>query len=269
MWMPPVVAILPASILVVMPPRESSEPDAPAIASISGVMRSTSGISLALRAVLRRRVVEPVDVGEQHQQVRARHRGDARREAIVVAIADLVGGDGVVLVDHRHAAPFEQLGDRAARVEIAAPLLGVAERQQDLPGRNAVAAERLGPGARERDLPDRGGGLASSSLSGPRGSLSTARPSAIAPDDTTRMSRFSPCSCRDVVGERGQPVLVHAAGRGIDQQRRADLDDDAAEIGEARGLARHDFYLRQGTGRRSGPTMLKTLSTSPPYKHVN
>ena len=47
MWMPPVVAILPASILVVMPPRDSSEPDAPAIASISGVMRSTSGMRLA------------------------------------------------------------------------------------------------------------------------------------------------------------------------------------------------------------------------------
>ena len=35
----------------------------------------------------------------------------------------------------------------------------------------------------------------SSSFSGPRGSFSTARPSAIAPDDTTRMSRFSLCSC--------------------------------------------------------------------------
>ena len=41
------VAILPASILVCMPPRESSEPAAPAIASIAGVMRSTSGTSLA------------------------------------------------------------------------------------------------------------------------------------------------------------------------------------------------------------------------------
>src|SRR3954466_11946968 len=33
----------------------------------------------------------------------------------------------------------------------------------------------------------------SSSLSGPIGSFSTERPSAIAPDDTTRMSRFSAC----------------------------------------------------------------------------
>ena len=126
MWVPAVVAILPASILVVMPPRDSSEPDAPAIASISGVMRSTSGMSLAFDAVLRRRVVEPVDVGEQHQQVGARHGGDARGEPVVVAVADLVGGDGVVLVDHRHAAPFQQLADGRARVEIAAALLGVA-----------------------------------------------------------------------------------------------------------------------------------------------
>ena len=44
---PALVAILPASILVSMPPRDSSEPDAPAIASISGVMRGTTGTRLA------------------------------------------------------------------------------------------------------------------------------------------------------------------------------------------------------------------------------
>ena len=48
MWMPLTVAILPASILVRMPPRESSDPAAPAIASISGVMRGTSGMRFAL-----------------------------------------------------------------------------------------------------------------------------------------------------------------------------------------------------------------------------
>jgi len=47
MWVPPAVAILAASILVCMPPRESSEPAAPAMASIAGVMRSTSGTSCA------------------------------------------------------------------------------------------------------------------------------------------------------------------------------------------------------------------------------
>ena len=47
MWVPARVAILPASILVCMPPRESSEPAAPAMASISGVIWLTSGMSLA------------------------------------------------------------------------------------------------------------------------------------------------------------------------------------------------------------------------------
>src|SRR5262249_36132923 len=47
MWVPAVVAILPASILVSMPPRDNSDPLAPAIASISALMRSTPGTSLA------------------------------------------------------------------------------------------------------------------------------------------------------------------------------------------------------------------------------
>src|SRR5665213_1483 len=47
MWVPAVVAILAASILVRMPPRDSSDSAAPAIASISAVTDSTIGISLA------------------------------------------------------------------------------------------------------------------------------------------------------------------------------------------------------------------------------
>ena len=48
MWVPAAVAIFAASILVRMPPRDSSEPAAPAIATISGVMRSTSGTAFAV-----------------------------------------------------------------------------------------------------------------------------------------------------------------------------------------------------------------------------
>ena len=43
MCVPAVVAILPASILVSMPPRAVSDSLTPAIASISGVMRATTG----------------------------------------------------------------------------------------------------------------------------------------------------------------------------------------------------------------------------------
>ena len=109
MWVPPAVAILPASILVRMPPRDSSDAAPPAIASISGVMRSTTGMCRAAGIGCGRRGVEPVDVGEQHQQVGADHGGDARGEPVVVAVADLAGGDGVVLVDDGHGAQLEQL----------------------------------------------------------------------------------------------------------------------------------------------------------------
>ena len=90
-----------ASILVRMPPRDNSEAAPPAIASISGVIRSTTGRSLARCVLGRRGIVEAGDVGQEDQEVRAHHRGDARGKTIVVAVADLAGGDRVVLVDDR------------------------------------------------------------------------------------------------------------------------------------------------------------------------
>ena len=63
----------------------------------------------------RRRRVEPGvggeqagRVGEQHEQVGADEVGDEGGEAVVVAEADLVVGDGVVLVDDGHDAEVEQ-----------------------------------------------------------------------------------------------------------------------------------------------------------------
>ena len=53
-------------------------------------------------------VVQPVDVGQQHQRVGVHEVRDQRREPVVVAEPDLVGGDGVVLVDDRHDAELEQ-----------------------------------------------------------------------------------------------------------------------------------------------------------------
>src|SRR4029077_2239751 len=95
--------------------------------------------------------------------------GDAGRQPIVVAIANFSGRDRVVLVDHRHSAPFEELGNGGARVEIAAAFFGVAEGYQDLSSPDAVAAERLRPGAGERDLADRGGRLTVLGLERPGG----------------------------------------------------------------------------------------------------
>jgi hypothetical protein len=41
----------------------------------------------------------------------------------------------------------------------------------------------------------------------------------------------------DVLRQRGEPFFLRASGIRVDKQRRADLDDDAAKVREARGFA--------------------------------
>ena len=113
-----------------------------------------------------RRVIKPVDIGQQDQQIGARHGGDARGEAVIVAIADFVGRNRVVLVDHGHRAPFQKLGDGRAGVEIAAALLGVLQCHKNLSGADAVSAKHLRPDPRQRDLAHRSGALAFLELQG-------------------------------------------------------------------------------------------------------
>jgi hypothetical protein len=138
-------------------------------------MRSTTGMKMALGSDCGGARVKPVDVGKQHQQIGAHHRGDAGGEPVIVAIADFAGRDRVVLIDHRHGAELEQRADRRAGIEIAAPLLGVAERQQDLAGGSAIA-EYFRPGPRERDLADSGRGLALFELQRALGQAENAAP---------------------------------------------------------------------------------------------
>ena len=73
---------------------------------------------LGVAPVARRRVVKPVDVGEQHQEIGARHGGDAGGEAIIVPIADFRRRDRVVLIDHRHGAQRQKPRQAFARIEI-------------------------------------------------------------------------------------------------------------------------------------------------------
>jgi hypothetical protein len=91
----------------------------------------------------RRCGVEPIDVREQHQKVRADHGGNTGCKAIVVAIADLAGRHCVVLVDHGHGPHFKELQRRGAGVEIAPPLLRVREGHEDLPGGDAMVRQHL------------------------------------------------------------------------------------------------------------------------------
>ena len=69
---------------------------------------------------------------------RRRHLRHPRGQAVVVAVADLGGRHRVVLVDDRHRAQRQQRVEGAARIQIAAALLGVARGQQNLRHRDVV-----------------------------------------------------------------------------------------------------------------------------------
>ena len=101
-------------------------------------------------------VVEPLDVGEQHDEVRVHHHADERGQRVVVAEADLLDRGGVVLVDDRHDPHLEQALERAAREDVRLTVPRVVAREQDLRDRHAVRAHDLVVRADETDLPDRG-----------------------------------------------------------------------------------------------------------------
>ncbi len=180
--------------------------------------------------------VEPVDVGEQHQQIGARHGGDAGGEPVVVAIANLGGGDGVVLVDHRHGAQIEQAAERGAGVEITAALFRVGQGQQDLAGGERVMAERLGPGAGQRDLSDRGGGLALLEAQRARGQAEDGAPQGDRARGDDEHIRAALMQIGEVLGESGEPGLTQATAVAVDEEARADLHHDATELVQRRRL---------------------------------
>ena len=78
-------------------------------------------------------------IGEEHQQIRPDEMGDERSQAIVVAEADLVIGDGVVLVHDGHDAELEQPPERLAGMQVAPSMSEIERGQQHLAD---VKAER-------------------------------------------------------------------------------------------------------------------------------
>ena len=186
------------------------------------------------RIVARVGRVKAVDIGQQHQHVGARHLRDAGGEAIIVAKADLGSGDRVVLVDDRHGAEAEQLGEGGAGIEMAASLLGVFQGQQDLRHRDAVASQRLLIGMRKTDLAGRRRGLLFLETQG-----ATAQAEMAAPD-RDRAGRDDDdllppsAAAREIIDQRVEPGAVDLAIL-ADQEGRADLDDQPLGLGQGRG----------------------------------
>jgi endonuclease-3 len=73
-------------------------------------------------------------VGQDDQRIGFDQVGHQRAQGVVVAELDLVGDDGVVLVDDRDHAQAQQGGQRRARVQVAFAVGQVGVRQQHLRG---------------------------------------------------------------------------------------------------------------------------------------
>ena len=131
---PPRRARSAAASLVLMPPVPSPLRLPPARARRSSSMCSTSGMSWRVGVAARVGGEQAGLVGEHQQQVGLHQVGHQRRQVVVVAQLDLVGGDGVVLVDDRHDALGQQRLQGVARVEVAAAVVQIG-RGSAAPGR--------------------------------------------------------------------------------------------------------------------------------------
>jgi hypothetical protein len=73
--------------------------------------------------------------------------------------SNVFGGDAVILVNDGDDAERQQPVERRRGVEIAAAILEIIERHENLRGAQSFATEQFGPDLRQRDLPGRSGSL--------------------------------------------------------------------------------------------------------------
>ena len=213
--MPAAAAMRAASTLVTMPPVPT--PALPALpiwtcAMSSGPRTSSMREVPGLAGVA---VVEAVDVGEQDEQVGADEVGDEGGEPVVVAEADLVGGDGVVLVDDGERAHGEELVEGAVGVAVVGAAAGVVGGEQDLSDAYAVAGEGGGVAGDEEALADAGGGLLAGEVLGAaaQSERGEAGGDGAGGDEDDLLLAAAACLGEDV-DEGVDPVRVEAAGGG-------------------------------------------------------
>ena len=148
-------AILAAASFDAIPPLPRSLPTPPAIASSVWSTSTISSMSDASASNRGSPVSRPGLVGEQDQQVGADQVGDEGGHAVVVAEADLVVGDGVVLVDHRHDPELEQAGQGRPGVQVLLADHEVERREQDLAADQPALGQRGVVDPHQAALPDR------------------------------------------------------------------------------------------------------------------
>ena len=151
-----------------MPPLPRAVPAPPASALERGVDLDDLLDERRVFVLLRIGGEEPGGVGEHHERVRVEQVGDERGEEVVVAVADLVVGDRVVLVHDREHAEVEQALQRLAGVQVLAAVHEVVRREQHLAADDVVRREDRVQPLDEARLADRGERLQRADVGGPR-----------------------------------------------------------------------------------------------------
>ena len=206
------------------------------------------------RIAPRVRRVEARLVGEEHEDVGLDEIGDERAQRVVVAEADLVGRDRVVLVDDRNDGEREQREERRARVEIAAAVGEVVVRQQDLRRVQAELRERRFVGLHESHLADGRRRLQLVHRRRPRGPAEPLH----ALGDRARRDEHDVLArvlqLGDLRRPRGDGGGVEAASV-VGDEARADLDHQAARARDRRASSAAVARPRARLGRRRGRRM--------------
>ena len=150
--MPDHVAMRAAASFEAMPPLPTPERLAPATSTSSVSKAVTSSINVAVGSRRGSAVKRPGGVGQEHEVRRADEVRHQRRQAVVVAEADLLVGHGVVLVHDRHDVQCVQRLERAARVQVLTAVGEVERREQDLTDARAELGEGVAPRVHQERL---------------------------------------------------------------------------------------------------------------------
>ena len=145
-----------------MPPLPTDAARAPGQSSSSWSTSTTSSMSDASASGARIGGQQAGGVGEQDEELGRDQVGHQSGQPVVVAEADLVVGDGVVLVHDGHHAQLEQRRQGLAGMEVLLAVDEVERGQQDLARRDArrssnassVGAHQLGLAHRRDRLQD-------------------------------------------------------------------------------------------------------------------
>ncbi len=157
--------------------------------------------------------------------------GDEGGEPVVVAEADLVGGDGVVLVDDGDGAHLQELVEGAEGVAVVGAAAGVVGGEEHLADADAVTREGGGVAGDQEPLADAGCGLLAGEVLGAADQAERGEPGGdgTAGDEDDLAFAAVPDLGQDV-DEGVDAVGVEAAGGG-GERGGADLDDDPAGTG--------------------------------------